>query len=110
VMPAAIHVLANCFTALCLLDCVQVVSGGADKQLRLWSGEGMQLARVDTGFQVTALACSDCSVAVGGACGEVQLAVLGPPAEQQGEEQHSRQAEGSARPQQCEQVRGRHGV
>ena len=51
------------------------MSGGADKRLCLWSGQGTLLSCLDIGFQVTALSCSDCCVVAGGAQGELQVCV-----------------------------------
>jgi len=83
----------------------QVVSGGADKQLCLWSGEGTLLACVDVSFQITALACSDCAVVVGGAQGEMQIAVLEAASEEQVQKvkAQEQQPERSAQPQHCTQ-------
>lgn len=62
--------------AACLPRRQQVVSGGADGSIKLWTSAGDLLAVHDVGFQVTSLAAGDVHVLVGGSKGELQMLVL----------------------------------
>ncbi|GAX74385.1 hypothetical protein CEUSTIGMA_g1833.t1 [Chlamydomonas eustigma] len=55
---------------------MQVISGGADGEVKLWIEDGSLLWRLKLGLQVSALAVGSIFAVAGGAAGEVQLMVL----------------------------------